>query len=351
MSITPDSLLDLSIRVAGRGNTRAMAQAAQASGATCYTFSEREAARVRREYGVESRSLSGYHPEQESGRRTPVLLDVAVLPVIAEAWSAEVGAAEQRARQLTDELAASKAAHAADQRLLQRALAELGKLRTTSLSDDMRKLVADVRRLDGAATPGPLDVFGHERSSLCHVETDADAPVAGIVICSINRKAQNGRGEANALALACCRNAAPILATEVERLSARLAEVERERDEAVATLKSMLRDMAAVERMFPDEAPTSPPALAAEVETVETQRDEARENNRQLRLDIEKSRLALAAERGRLGALLELVQELCDPSPCWYDHHGRCQEHRMHDRPCPHEKASELLAAAATAPS
>lgn len=349
MKITPDHLLDLSIRAARRGNTRAMAQAAQASGATCYTITEREAARVRREYGVEAHSLSGYRPEQEAGRRTPVLLDVAVLPAIAEAWSAEVGAAEQRARQLVGELATSKAAHARDQKHLQRALAELEKLRTADLSDDMRELVAEVRRLDSAATPGPLDVFGHERSSLCHVETDADAPAAGIVICSINKKAQNGRGEANALAY--CRNAAPILATEVERLSARLAEVERERDEAVATLKSMLRDMAAVERMFPDEAPTSPPALAAEVETVETQRDEARENNRQLRLDIEKSRLALAAERGRLGALLELVQELCDPSPCWYDHHGRCQEHRMHDRPCPHEKASELLAAAATAPS
>jgi hypothetical protein len=38
----------------------------------------------------------------------------------------------------------------------------------------------------------------------------------------------------------------------------------------------------------------------------------------------------------------ELVKELDDPDDCWYDHHGLCQTHSLHEKPCPHERAKEL---------
>lgn len=265
MKITPDHLLDLSFRAARRGNTRAMAQAAQASGATCYTITEREAARVRREYGVEAHSLSDYSPKQEAGRRTPVLLDVAVLPTIAEAWSAEVGAAEQRARQLTDELATSKAAHARDQKHLQRALAELKKLRTTSLSDDMRKLIDEVQR------PPPRH---WEQMPWADIRARIDAALA--------------------------------LAAEVERLSARLAEFE---DDA---LKVLGEPCASDERHC-----SCVPHLRARIVEVERANGEARvmrrvaeqetrtvaDHGQQLidnaRAEATEARLALAAEQGQ----------------------------------------------------
>jgi hypothetical protein len=39
-----------------------------------------------------------------------------------------------------------------------------------------------------------------------------------------------------------------------------------------------------------------------------------------------------------------LIAALCDPDPCSYDHHGLCQAHSLHPRPCPHEQAQALLA-------
>lgn len=40
---------------------------------------------------------------------------------------------------------------------------------------------------------------------------------------------------------------------------------------------------------------------------------------------------------------VELIRELADPDPCHYDHHGYCQAHSGHERPCPHERARDLL--------
>jgi hypothetical protein len=40
----------------------------------------------------------------------------------------------------------------------------------------------------------------------------------------------------------------------------------------------------------------------------------------------------------------ELVRELAYDGPCQYDHHDQCQGHSLHDRPCPHGRAQELLA-------
>lgn len=42
--------------------------------------------------------------------------------------------------------------------------------------------------------------------------------------------------------------------------------------------------------------------------------------------------------------LAELVEELVDPDPCSYDHHGLCQAHSLHEAPCPHQRAKDYLA-------
>lgn len=44
--------------------------------------------------------------------------------------------------------------------------------------------------------------------------------------------------------------------------------------------------------------------------------------------------------------LVSLVAELTDSEPCRYDHHGYCQTHYLHERPCPHERAKEVLTVA-----
>lgn len=42
----------------------------------------------------------------------------------------------------------------------------------------------------------------------------------------------------------------------------------------------------------------------------------------------------------------ELLTDLADPDPCWFDHHGYCQAHgwMATDPHCPHARAKELLA-------
>jgi len=40
--------------------------------------------------------------------------------------------------------------------------------------------------------------------------------------------------------------------------------------------------------------------------------------------------------------LRALVTELVDADPCRYDHHGYCQTHSLHEKPCPHEQAKDL---------
>lgn len=42
--------------------------------------------------------------------------------------------------------------------------------------------------------------------------------------------------------------------------------------------------------------------------------------------------------------LISLLEELLDDSPCHYDHHGKCQAHSLHEKPCPHEKGKQMLA-------
>lgn len=42
--------------------------------------------------------------------------------------------------------------------------------------------------------------------------------------------------------------------------------------------------------------------------------------------------------------LTEILEELVDDDPCWYDHHGYCQAHWLHEAPCPVERAKEFLA-------
>lgn len=46
--------------------------------------------------------------------------------------------------------------------------------------------------------------------------------------------------------------------------------------------------------------------------------------------------------------LIELIQDLADPDPCTFDHHGYCQAHgwMATDPHCPHARARDVLGAA-----
>lgn len=50
--------------------------------------------------------------------------------------------------------------------------------------------------------------------------------------------------------------------------------------------------------------------------------------------------------------LLDLIRDLADPDPCWYDHHGGCQAHGYlsleRGERCPHAVAKELIDAQAS---
>lgn len=45
-------------------------------------------------------------------------------------------------------------------------------------------------------------------------------------------------------------------------------------------------------------------------------------------------------------ALVELIRDLADPDPCWFDHHGYCQAHgwTKTEPTCAHGRAQALLA-------
>ena len=56
----------------------------------------------------------------------------------------------------------------------------------------------------------------------------------------------------------------------------------------------------------------------------------------------------LLAERvkileARNAELTQLLAEIVELEPCRYDHHGCCQDHGLHEKPCPHERARQLL--------
>lgn len=40
---------------------------------------------------------------------------------------------------------------------------------------------------------------------------------------------------------------------------------------------------------------------------------------------------------------MAILSDLIDPEPCKYDRHGYCQSHALHNRPCPHERAKQIL--------
>lgn len=44
-----------------------------------------------------------------------------------------------------------------------------------------------------------------------------------------------------------------------------------------------------------------------------------------------------------LNEMHDIIAQMVDPNPCRYDHHDYCQEHALHPRPCPHERAQTLL--------
>jgi hypothetical protein len=51
----------------------------------------------------------------------------------------------------------------------------------------------------------------------------------------------------------------------------------------------------------------------------------------------------LLAARAENAILLDLIRDLAHDDACEYDHHGYCQSHFLHERPCPHERAQAIL--------
>lgn len=49
--------------------------------------------------------------------------------------------------------------------------------------------------------------------------------------------------------------------------------------------------------------------------------------------------------RQRYKPVIDILTDLTDPNPCWYDHHGYCQEHgwMTTDPPCAQKRAKEWL--------
>lgn len=41
--------------------------------------------------------------------------------------------------------------------------------------------------------------------------------------------------------------------------------------------------------------------------------------------------------------ILEIAYKMYDVDPCSYDHHGYCQTHGLHQKPCPHEQMKLIL--------
>ncbi|WP_346921316.1 hypothetical protein [Glutamicibacter creatinolyticus] len=52
-------------------------------------------------------------------------------------------------------------------------------------------------------------------------------------------------------------------------------------------------------------------------------------------------------QQEREAQLRQLVRDMTDPDPCWFDHHGGCQAHGYLElKPgelCPHDEAKQLL--------
>jgi hypothetical protein len=61
-------------------------------------------------------------------------------------------------------------------------------------------------------------------------------------------------------------------------------------------------------------------------------------------LDVYDAAVTAAAYR----AAADLIADLTDPDPCWYDHHGYCQAHGWFatDPACPHARAKAFAARA-----
>ena len=170
-----------------------------------------------------------------------------------------------------------------------RARAEAAEARLADLTAPAEGVdVEEVLRLDREATEGPWTmIIGNQgRGALAHVETDGETE-AGVTICSINKRAQGGKGETNADLIAFYRSAAPALAraliaaradlsaprAEVERVGAEvlaaLVGVEAERDALRERLNAYEDDFRRVlaEECAPDERHCScVPHLRAEVE-------------------------------------------------------------------------------------
>ena len=117
-----------------------------------------------------------------------------------------------------------------------RARAEAAEARLADLTAPAEGVdVEEVLRLDREATEGPWTmIIGNQgRGALAHVETDGETE-AGVTICSINKRAQGGKGETNADLIAFYRSAAPALARALIAARADLSAL-RSLDQPVAS--------------------------------------------------------------------------------------------------------------------
>ena len=122
---------------------------------------------------------------------------------------------------------------------------------------DIDALIAEVLRLDSKATPGPWDADHswwpgededeyaavgpvHKLRKYDFLDLDTPEKRAGLDVAMTGIRADESL-------IAHYRTAAPVLALEIPRLMLRLAEVERERDEARAALEEARLTLAADE--------------------------------------------------------------------------------------------------------
>ena len=45
-----------------------------------------------------------------------------------------------------------------------------------------------------------------------------------------------------------------------------------------------------------------------------------------------------------LPSMVDVLRAFLDDSPCLYDHNDFCQQHSLHERPCPHETGRQIVA-------
>ena len=84
-------------------------------------------------------------------------------------------------------------------------------------------------------------------------------------------------------------------------------------------------------------------ALEAALKEREEALVEASETNKMMSDTANEWRTLAESAEAECERLRDLIEEFVDDDPCQYDMHGYCQAHSLHSKPCPHERAKEML--------